>query len=461
MASKNSDIDNITFKLVDKSTVERLRRKGDITLPRKKLDVAKDERWNTKLLNSKVMQGILNGDSMDKIANSIIDVVGNNEVAARRNARTMVTGAENAGRLDSYSNLADQGVVQKKVWIATADDRTRESHLEMDGEEVDINEEFSNGLMYPGDPAGDPEEVYNCRCSMRTEIVGFRRADGSISKVEYKRDETQHEKQMIEEKERRGIEFDVESETDNEFDRYTYESFDAEADIQTEIIGKVDFGDVHKPGHEVQYAKEYKGDGVEVTKFFTDNTNNQELINSMSADEKKAFKDMWSKGKFMQGQQYKGFENMKPKERQATKIFDKYLDQATLDKGVEVVRLSDAQLVLGAGNTEGSLEALLSMEGKQITCGANMSFSAASEGLRITPVGKAPTIEYVLRIPEGTKGAGMYIGDNSINIWGDKQREFMTNRDIWMTVGKTEYNASRDIYRVELSYGGLMDHVYK
>ena len=116
----------------------------------------------------------------------------------------MTTAAENAGRIDSYKNLEKQGVVQKKVWIATPDDRTRESHLEIDGEEVGINQEFSNGCMFPGDPdCDDPGEVLNCRCSMRTHIVGFRRADGSISKVNYGRDETTHDAQIQAEKEER------------------------------------------------------------------------------------------------------------------------------------------------------------------------------------------------------------------------------------------------------------------
>lgn len=208
-----SDEDVISFTLLDAHTVERLQKDGDIKLPRKKIDVPKDERWNTKLMSSRLLQGILAGDDIPTISKRILDIVGYNAASAVRNARTMVTGAENLGRQDSYEDLADKGVIQKKVWIATADDRTRESHLELDGEEVDIEDKFSNGLMYPADPSGDPSEVYNCRCSMRDHIVGFRRADGSISYVGAERDTTSHAERIEEERERRGIEEEIPAST--------------------------------------------------------------------------------------------------------------------------------------------------------------------------------------------------------------------------------------------------------
>lgn len=199
--------DEVTFTLIDENTVKRLQKDGTITLPQKTVDATKDMRWNMKQLNSKLLQGIMNGDPIPKIAQSFTEVIGNNEVSTTRAARTMCTNAENSGRQDSYENLEAQGVVQKKVWIATPDDRTREAHLELDGQEVDIDEPFvdmdGNDLMYPGDPDAAPETVWNCRCSMRTHIVGFKRDDGSVSKVDYGRDTTTHADQMDEEKERR------------------------------------------------------------------------------------------------------------------------------------------------------------------------------------------------------------------------------------------------------------------
>ena len=135
----------------------------------------KDVRWNVQKVNSEVLQGILSGDSMDKIADRLSSVLGMNETSAIRNARTSVTSAENKGRMDMMEEAEEKGVHVQKKWIATNDDRTRESHAELDGQTVDQDEEFDNGLQYPGDPNGDPEEVYNCRCTLGYKVVSFAR----------------------------------------------------------------------------------------------------------------------------------------------------------------------------------------------------------------------------------------------------------------------------------------------
>ena len=51
-----------------------------------------------------------------------------------------------------------------KAWISVGDDLVRHSHAAQDQEEVAINDRFTNGLLYPGDPEGPPEETCSCRC---------------------------------------------------------------------------------------------------------------------------------------------------------------------------------------------------------------------------------------------------------------------------------------------------------
>jgi uncharacterized protein with gpF-like domain len=58
------------------------------------------------------------------------------------------------------------GVVQKKEWLSSKDDKVRDSHAMVDGEQVLIDQPFSNGMMFPGDPAAPPEMSINDRCTV-------------------------------------------------------------------------------------------------------------------------------------------------------------------------------------------------------------------------------------------------------------------------------------------------------
>ena len=131
-----------------------------------KLKENKDLIWNRQHLDSAILQGVLQGKSIPEISENLQQVTDMDDKAAVRNARTMMTGAQNAGRLDAYERADRMGIKIQKEWMATLDSRTRDSHQRLDGERVDWKKAFSNDLMYPGDPSGDPSEVYNCRCTM-------------------------------------------------------------------------------------------------------------------------------------------------------------------------------------------------------------------------------------------------------------------------------------------------------
>lgn len=83
---------------------------------------------------------------------------------AMTNARTIVGAASNFGTFEGMQ----QAGIEEKEWLATDDDAVRESHQELDGTVVGIEEPFEiDGLeaMFPGD-FGDPAEDTNCRCSV-------------------------------------------------------------------------------------------------------------------------------------------------------------------------------------------------------------------------------------------------------------------------------------------------------
>lgn len=162
-----------SFTLHDERSVARLARDNPRLLPKVDPDKVKGQAWSRRKINNVITQGILQGKAIPDIAKGLSKVVGMEWNSAVRNARTAMTGAENAGRLGSYQDAKNMGIKLRKQWMATLDERTRASHAAIDGEIVDIDKEFSNGLMYPADPNVDaPAEIYNCRCTMVADLEG-------------------------------------------------------------------------------------------------------------------------------------------------------------------------------------------------------------------------------------------------------------------------------------------------
>lgn len=170
-----------SFTLTDADTVRNLATTDGSLLPYKKLDPKKDVPWNMQKINAETLQGILQGESIDKIAKRIQNVQAMNRDSAIRTARTIVTGAECKGRQDSYERVTADGIVMKREWIATHDSRTRDAHLELDGQLSDVDGFFENAIgiiQFPGDPHAHPSNVYGCRCTMGAKIIGFKKIRG-------------------------------------------------------------------------------------------------------------------------------------------------------------------------------------------------------------------------------------------------------------------------------------------
>lgn len=166
-----------SFDLVDAQTVKNLATKDKTLLPYKEINGVKNVRWNTKKVNSAVLQGILQGDDMYDIAKRLENVTEMNKNSAIRNARTSVTSAENSGRYDRAEQLAADGAIIEKEWLSVADSRTRDTHSALNHKKVKIDEAFDNGLLYPGDVDGEPAEVYNCRCTAAYKVTGFKKVE--------------------------------------------------------------------------------------------------------------------------------------------------------------------------------------------------------------------------------------------------------------------------------------------
>jgi HK97 family phage portal protein len=111
-------------------------------------------------LRATLQEGISAGESVDKLADRVREAFSVERVRALRIARTEVAESFNGGR---FATMKEAGV-EKLEWLSARDDRVRDSHVDVDGEIVVLGDRFSNGLLYPLDPGGPPEEIVNCRC---------------------------------------------------------------------------------------------------------------------------------------------------------------------------------------------------------------------------------------------------------------------------------------------------------
>ncbi|MBR4352700.1 MAG: hypothetical protein IKQ01_06480 [Bacteroidales bacterium] len=170
---------DLMFSIYDEHTAENLIKNNPKLLPpRKGVNGQKDQAWNRKMLAGTVAQAVIQGESIPKLARRIAaDLSEKNSKAMMRYARTAMTGAQNAGRIEMLHRAEGMGIKVKKRWLATLDSRTRDSHQHMDGVSIGVDEEFKTPLgskmQYPGDVNGKGGDVWNCRCTLVYDYEGF------------------------------------------------------------------------------------------------------------------------------------------------------------------------------------------------------------------------------------------------------------------------------------------------
>lgn len=178
---------DVGFDLWDEQTVKRLIVEQPDLMPyyppKRAVKRGIDLAWGKRQITAQVTTGILQGESIKHLADRLQSNIPNmNRDSAIRAARTAVTGAQNAGRQDSYDAAVKMGIEMEKEWIATLDSRTRHDHAMADGQTVAEDKPFIVGgykLMFPGDGShGAPgHELYNCRCSMIAKVKGVDMSD--------------------------------------------------------------------------------------------------------------------------------------------------------------------------------------------------------------------------------------------------------------------------------------------
>ena len=119
-----------------------------------------------KKIAEQVSRGISTGMSFAQVAQQLAGTTSIGFNNAVRIARTEGHRIQVQSAMDACHNAKDMGADVVKQWDSTLDGRTRPAHRKVDGEIRELDEAFSNGLNFPGDPSGGAGEVVNCRCAL-------------------------------------------------------------------------------------------------------------------------------------------------------------------------------------------------------------------------------------------------------------------------------------------------------
>jgi hypothetical protein len=139
-----------------------------------------DRTWKT--IRAQVSDAVEKGVSNEELKTRIENIVAMSEQRADTIARTETVGAYVQGDMAGARALGDRGPVDK-VWVATLDIRTRDSHAEAHDQCVPLAEPFNVGgvqMDSPHDPNAPAAEVVNCRCYVELLYPGDTRPDGSV-----------------------------------------------------------------------------------------------------------------------------------------------------------------------------------------------------------------------------------------------------------------------------------------
>lgn len=122
-----------------------------------------------------ITQGLIQGSTYRQMAERLNQVFNFDYSKSIRVVRTETHRVQNHARDIAFEEAKEKGLKVRKVWVATLDGMTRDAHQDLDGQVADDEGYFHYRGMtarYPGG-WGDPSMDINCRCTIRSEIVGY------------------------------------------------------------------------------------------------------------------------------------------------------------------------------------------------------------------------------------------------------------------------------------------------
>lgn len=116
-----------------------------------------------KSINQKTLEDLQDALADDEDPDAAVDAVLDGNTSWRKGM--IVAGAVTTAIGFGVHEAASQGRAATKTWIVTSGN-PRPEHAAMDGETVPVNEDFSNGMAWPGDPSGTADDLAGCTCEL-------------------------------------------------------------------------------------------------------------------------------------------------------------------------------------------------------------------------------------------------------------------------------------------------------
>jgi len=140
--------------------------------------IRRDKRFDS-LVQRSIDKGVpLDADTINRLVSRYSDSL--LQLRGETIARTEALQSLNQSQHLAFQQAIDQGAVDqsnvKRYWDSSGDERVRDSHRAMEGQEVGANEPFTTPggqkLMFPGDSSlgASASEIINCRCVVRTRV---------------------------------------------------------------------------------------------------------------------------------------------------------------------------------------------------------------------------------------------------------------------------------------------------
>lgn len=160
-----------------KEISDEVRRLFNLWVDNYGLELCRDMNNTTKKrLRKALSESIERGEDLRKQVKALIAVADDSFAEDKKARATLIARTEscstmNAGAMELYKAEG----INYKEWISVQDDRTRDSHLLMDGTVVPVTDKFevpatsqTEGawMDYAGDPSAPAGQVCNCRCTV-------------------------------------------------------------------------------------------------------------------------------------------------------------------------------------------------------------------------------------------------------------------------------------------------------